>query len=452
MLNARECRAFKGRAASRPFMDRCGIVMERDRRRHARGQDLAPAPPDFKVPTGESTKISRPTPFAAEAATDSEAHARIQERLDLVHAMMKGRLHEAALKSLDDVIRQDPKNPEALMLRAWCRTKLGLSLDDSLLEDELTAIDQLLEKDARNAKMRGLRGVLLTSTENLDGAIVDLSYAIDHTLAQDAFYYYRGLARMRRRNHKEALDDFNTAAGLSYPSQIPAQILSARGRCYAALGEQECAIADFTKVIDRFPDKYGAYELRAEAYFRKNDLPHCLADQDQIVKLRPNDFIVYVARGFVRYQNHDRAGALADMDRSVQLGQSSPAPYFCRAVLAVLVHQDDDKHLADMDRAIALLPRFVFFYAFRGYLHAQKSMYLPAGKDFVLCLYAINQMEFKPYVHFDKARGHWAVGLNWRIKGSRSEPKPVWADTPAELQAIPVAIQHLVAAALAPAK
>jgi hypothetical protein len=132
--------------------------------------------------------------------------------------------------------------------------------------------------------------------------------------------------------------------------------------------------------------------------------------------------------------------------------QTSPAPYFCRAVLAVLVHQDGDRNLADTDRAIALLPRFAYFYAFRGYLHARKSMYVPAGKDLVLCLYSLTQMEFKPYVHIDQARGHSAVGLNWRIKDSRKVPRPVWADTPAEEQAIPVAIWHLVAAVLAPAK
>jgi tetratricopeptide (TPR) repeat protein len=418
----------------------------------ARGQDLAPAPRDFKVPTGESTPIFGPTPFAAKAATDSQAQTRTQERRDFVRAMMKGGLHKEALQCLEDVIRQDPKNPDALMLRAWYRTKLGLPMDDSLVDDELTAVDQLLEKAPEDAKMRGVRGALLTSKGDFDRAILELTYAIDHRLTWDAFYYYRGLARMRRRDYKEAVDDFNTAAGLSGPRQIPAQIFTARGRCYAALGEQDRAISDFTKVIDRFPSAYGPYELRAEAYFRKYDLKNCLADQDQIVKLRPDDFIAYVARGFVRYQNHDRAGALSDMDRAVQLGQTSPAPYFCRAVLAVLVHQDGDRNLADMDRAIALLPRFAFFYAFRGYLHARKSMYVPAGKDLVLCLYSLTQMEFKPYVHIDQARGHWAVGLNWRIKGSRKEPKPVWADTPAEEQAIPVAIQHLVAAVLAPAK
>ena len=124
-------------------------------------------------------------------------------------------------------------------MRARCRLTLGLTLDDPFLDAELSAADLLVEEAPTKASVRSFRGVLLTAKGKLERAIADLSYAVDHQAAVAETYYYRGLARWQRQEFKEALNDFNLAADRSDPHRIPAQILTSRGQCYAALGEPE---------------------------------------------------------------------------------------------------------------------------------------------------------------------------------------------------------------------
>ena len=65
---------------------------------------------------------------------------------------------KAALVDVDHVLEQGPENFEGLQLRSFCRMTLGLRLDDSLLDAELSAIEQLLEKEPKDAWHRGIHG------------------------------------------------------------------------------------------------------------------------------------------------------------------------------------------------------------------------------------------------------------------------------------------------------
>jgi tetratricopeptide (TPR) repeat protein len=330
---------------------------------------------------------------------------------------------------------------------------LGLSLDDSLLEAELTAVDWVLAQTPRDGRVRNVRGALLASKGDFDRAIAELSYAIEHQAASIQAYYHRGLARMRRTDYKEALDDFNHAADRYEPREIPAQILMGRGQSYAACGDLERAIADFSAVIERYPKEFGPYRLRARAYAEKKDLDHALADHDQIVRLRPDDPGVYLERSFVRLNRGDNAGAMSDMDRFVQLNPRSFGAYFCRAAMSILSGQGDDCSLADLNRAIALEPGFALSYAFRGYLRVRKLMYAPAFSDFALAIRRLALLDLKPFCSIEgiaSERGKFSVGLNWSYKGDQALAKPKTNASNVEGQCIELATHSLLAAAFGP--
>ncbi len=417
----------------------------------ARGQDFVPAPPDFERAKDDGKPVFAAKPPAADAEADVPDQSDVPGRLKRAGvAMMQGR-YEEALGGVNYVIGQDSKNSDALVLRALCRMRLGLALDDSLLDAELCALDSVLERTPSAGWVRAVRGALLASKGDLDRAIADLSYAIEHQAASIQAYYHRGLARMWKTDYKEAVDDFNQAAGRCAPSQIPAQILTRRGQCYAACGDLDRAIADFSAVIERYPKEFGPYRLRARAYAEKKDLDHALADHDQIVRLRPDDPGVYLERSFVRLNRGDNAGAMSDMDRFVQLNPRSFGAYFCRAAMSILSGQGDDCSLADLNRAIALEPGFALSYAFRGYLRARKLMYAPAFSDFALAIRRLALLEpFYSIEGIHSERGKFLVGLKWNYKNDQAHAKPKTNASNVEGQCIELATHSLLAAAFGP--
>ena len=391
------------------------------------------------------------------------------------HVMMHRGRHKEALDDVDYVIGRDHENLEALQLRALCLMQIGLTGDNASLDAALTAVDRILGREPDDALARAIRGVILTRKGDFDRAIAELSYAIEHqgaivaknggldpipelsnTIEQQVgrikVYYYRGIARMRKRDYERALDDFNEIARYYDLDRIPSQILTDRGRCYAACGDLDRAISEFSAVIKKRPKEYQLYRLRAEAYLEKKDLDHALADHNQIVKLRPDDSMVYLTRSFLRWEKGDNAGALADMDRAVQLSPQACGPYFCRAVLIVLSQEDDDRAIADMDRAVALEPRFPFFYAFRGYLRAEKLKCVPALKDLALCFCTLDQYEFKLTCNIDRERGRFFVGFGWSAKDDPAAPKPKVDASNVEGHFIDVAMRRLLVASFGPVK
>jgi len=133
---------------------------------------------------------------------------------------------------------------------------------------------------------------------------------------------------------------------------------------YAAQGQMNLAIGEYTKAIIIDPEYAPAYSDRGVAYRRIGDLEQAIADFDQAIALDPDFAFAYSNRGLVFAQKGDLDRAIADFDQAIGLAQYVNV-YLARA--DVYVEKGDfDRAINDYSQAIALDPEYAFAYSIVG--------------------------------------------------------------------------------------
>lgn len=153
-----------------------------------------------------------------------------------------------------------------------------------------------------------------------------------------------------------------------------------RGGFYLKRTDYDPAIREYTRTIQRSPNRAGLYISRAAAYMNLLQIQPAVADIDQALvldaeshlawalrgellglqkqyfaalscydhalRLNPTWATGYVDRGSLRQEMGDLPGALQDLDRSVALGHSSPVAALIRSILR---YQMGDRAGAEAD-------------------------------------------------------------------------------------------------------
>ena len=143
---------------------------------NAHGQDLVPAPPDFKpdvspvivtrpgrwsrrLKLARRHRVSRISAVRSNNASESRHRHRLRAgwrrcgRYGSRRGGTRAGSREAQGKEItsmfstrsEQVLRQDATHSEALLTRTACRIALGLTLDDAFLDAELHAVDRSFE-------------------------------------------------------------------------------------------------------------------------------------------------------------------------------------------------------------------------------------------------------------------------------------------------------------------
>ena len=87
------------------------------------------------------------------------------------------------------------------------------------------------------------------------------------------------------------------------------------------------AIADFTKVIEIYPQNADAYNNRGTAKDVLEDYQGAIADFSKAIEINPEYANAYVNRGVVRERASDLEGACRDWRKAVDLGDERPAEW-----------------------------------------------------------------------------------------------------------------------------
>jgi lipoprotein NlpI len=82
-----------------------------------------------------------------------------------------------------------------------------------------------------------------------------------------------------------------------------------RGMAYAAKGETQKALSDYSAAIAARPDDVLAYYLRIRIYASLNDDEKTLADYRQLMKLRPHEYSYRMNVGWLSWQLNDVAAS-----------------------------------------------------------------------------------------------------------------------------------------------
>jgi tetratricopeptide (TPR) repeat protein len=92
-----------------------------------------------------------------------------------------------------------------------------------------------------------------------------------------------------------------------------------RGNAYGKKGDDDSAIADYSRAIQLRPDYAKAFHNRGDAYMRKGDYDRAIADFSQAIQFEPEYARAFGNRGFAYMRKRDYDHAIADFERYLQL-------------------------------------------------------------------------------------------------------------------------------------
>ena len=188
----------------------------------------------------------------------------------------------------------------------------------------------------------------------------------------------RGVAQMRRQQHRLAIDDFNRAVQLS-PEYAPPY--NNRGNALLVFGVPREAIKDFDRAIVLAPTYSAAFANRASAQLRLNALDRALADYSRAIELSPQSVSALNGRGLVHLAAERPHAAIRDFGRAVALDARFTAGYRNRATAKAAIDRIEDV-IEDLSRAIAFDPKAVDNYISRAEAYLTAGNPASALKDF----------------------------------------------------------------------
>jgi TonB family protein len=130
---------------------------------------------------------------------------------------------------------------------------------------------------------------------NYECAFDDCQKAIDLDAKNAAAFSCRGYVRQKRREFKEAENDFDRAAELEPDNPI---FLFRRSQFYSETNQPAKALTDINRTIEIAPVHYH-YECRADVYADSNDFENALQDYTEAIRLEPENELYYKKRAEV---------------------------------------------------------------------------------------------------------------------------------------------------------
>jgi tetratricopeptide (TPR) repeat protein len=250
------------------------------------------------------------------------------------------------------------------------------------------------------------------------------------------------IAQLQKKDVDGAITDLSRAIDLN-PRYVEAFFI--RGQCLFLKRDLDKALSDYDKVIALAPWAGGVervYNTRSVIQVLKGDLEKAFKDVEQAIALNPNYADAYSNRGLIRSFRNDQAGAASDYEKSIALDSKSPATYINRGIL-FFESGNLARAATDFNRAVELAPNTAKPYVDLGVLHTLngevdlavthlKKAYSLDPTSFVETSSGLMSSPFKRLQSFitsnpANARAYEARGLLRLAQGRKAEAKEDFA-------------------------
>ncbi|MBU7587429.1 MAG: tetratricopeptide repeat protein [Nostoc sp. TH1S01] len=196
---------------------------------------------------------------------------------------------------------------------------------------------------------------------DLQGAIEDLTKAIQINPNYLEAYNNRGFIQAQLGNLQGALADYNQALVIhsmcysAYEQSTICLILRNRSSVLLNLGDLQGAIDDLTRVIQLNSDDYIAYSERGYIFYKLGNLQLALQDINTAIQLNPNNAVNYCHRGNIYAALEDHSHEIKDFSSAIQLDSKYVLAY-CNRGIAYYKSGNLQKAIDDLNIAIKLDP------------------------------------------------------------------------------------------------
>ena len=295
------------------------------------------------------------------AWTLSNAQKTDQDPLNRVITELQAGQMEKAFVALDEVIKQDPINPYAYLLRG----SLKMQADPA---QALSDFNKVIELKPDSGVAYNQRAILRLVNNDVAGALKDLDAAIAHNFSDDSVYYLRGQLRGQVGELNGALSDLDEALKLN-PNNP--RLYSTRGGLLVALKQPDRALTDLNYLINWYETDPTARPIPKDAKSQsqpdvvpKNDSKAFMVGIAQETtneapgakEMAPTIASAYVNRGAILSDRGNKVAALADFDKAIRIDPTSISALYLRAN-EYEYKGDLPAALADIIKALEIEPK-----------------------------------------------------------------------------------------------
>jgi len=142
-----------------------------------------------------------------------------------------------------------------------------------------------------------------------DGAITDLTKAIEEDPKNPNAYVSRAIAYSKKGEVDKALTDFKKAESLGGDR---ANIYTNRSSLFADQGNMDKALADLDAAIKADPHFAGSFFNRAQIYIKQRKYKEAVSDLTNVIQLEPNNTEAFHRRGLTLHLMGKNKEAIAD--------------------------------------------------------------------------------------------------------------------------------------------
>jgi tetratricopeptide (TPR) repeat protein len=261
------------------------------------------------------------------------------------------------LVSYNDSIKINPKNPVAFFSLGCA--KLNLKDYNGAIEDLTKAI----ELDANFSYLFYLRGRAKSAIKDEKGSIVDFTKAIKLDPEFEPTYRYRALSKCALGDYKGGIEDYSKAIELDDDN---ATTFYERSLLRGNSGEDPKAIlADLSKAIELDSTYEAAYIFRGLTNGLLKDSNGAIKDFTKAIELNPENYKSLEYRANTKVRLKDYLGAIVDYTKAIELNSQSTFLFSFRGE-AKLNLDDYRGAIIDYNEAITLNPKYDIAYINRG--------------------------------------------------------------------------------------
>ncbi|HEX3102549.1 MAG TPA: tetratricopeptide repeat protein [Pyrinomonadaceae bacterium] len=293
--------------------------------------------------------------------------------LSAVMAKIRDQDVKGALEALNAAIKAEPNDAYFYFVRAIVSTVPGAPA--SAAATTLPDLAKVLELAPNNGGAYYIRGLILVDKRDYDGAIADLTKAIDLHINLNAqelagAFFNRGKARFGKNDNDGAIADITRAIEID-PKNADFYLVRAGAR--VKKNDMEGVIADYSRVIVLQPANVQAIILRGQMRMGTKDWDGAIDDLTAAIKLDPrNAQIPYYNRAQSRFSKLDSRGAIADCTRSIEVDPKYAPPYDLRGLIRGMTG-DTPGAIEDITKAIQLAPNVASYYKDRAIQYREQN-------------------------------------------------------------------------------
>jgi tetratricopeptide (TPR) repeat protein len=188
-------------------------------------------------------------------------------------------------------------------------------------------------------------------------------------------YYNKAWDLIRKKDYDGAIEMCN--AGLAeFPDYF--SLIDCRAATYSRKGENEKALADYTRLIALWPKDPDGWNSRGNLYHEMGEYDKAIADFTQCIPLSPPAYGTYWSnRGISYYAKGDLKTALADFNKSIETWSQPECTSWARQHRGLVLRRmgELDKALEDFTLASVYDPNDDFAFSQAGYIYFMRQEY-----------------------------------------------------------------------------